>query len=307
MTSTFTIIFFLLLSLATGFCQQNPGSFQATRSATSARQIVPAIKESIDVPLYVVNGIPWAESDGPLPDPNDILSVSVLRKETLQIFSCSRSRDVIVIQTKRLDGHAFIVRDKDSGQPLPKATLQLINADDTLTVAANEEGLINIPSRLSTKTATAMISYAGYLPLERKLEGLKGEVFLQKDIREISEVVVVSSQGRRCRRCGIWYRRVHTHEAQGKKVSSALTTSIYPNPVQKGSFFHLVFTGASDELMTLNLYSTSGNLVINKTINVNKGVNRLKVDTGEQVASGIYIVRVQHAKATLVNEKVLIQ
>jgi hypothetical protein len=264
-------------------------------------------------PILIIDGVIQKSNNLSQLIPDEVVSIEILKYPNTPIATHYTKKPVISIITRAGNRKTFLVKDKQSGEILPKATLRFWLEGDTTTMLGDKSGVLTINGNKIKAGAKVKVSHTGYLPVEANIEDLPERILLEKDFKTCAAVIVVAYEPTRCGRCvsGCGYSTFRCEWiTRDSKLTSAknIMTSLYPNPVQKGNFFHLQFTGKQDEALTMNLYSLNGSLILSRPIKIMKGNNTQSVRADQRLAAGIYIVHLKNAAGTvLMNEKLMIQ
>ena len=138
-----------------------------------------------------------------------------------------------------------------------------------------------------------------------KLEQDQVMIFLERETRELEEVVVVS-RTIYCRRIVCTFCGIHIAESIAEDVRKSdapgFSFFMYPNPVSKNSLIHFrfsfPFTG------NIHVFNSSGQLV--KEAHMNTGKNLSGSLQLPALAPGIYFVSIINSDKTSLTERILI-
>jgi hypothetical protein len=308
---TLVIPFLLLIHLAFGRKDSIPSS---ATSLFSCRVGIARTPE----PIVIIDGVVQKFFELSHLNPNQILSITILKYPNTPLPTHNDRSPVISIVTKEGEKTSFIIKDKESGKVLPDATVKLLSGQDTSTFLADNEGRVRMPQLKFVNDMNLLVSHVGYKTREMFLRNITTEILMEKDIQLCLPVIVLqfihlkrrmiygeTSRIPDCRIDTITnFNKLETARTDKKE----LTGLLYPNPVQKGDFFHLQFTGKQDEALTVNLYSLNGSLLLSRPIRIMKGNSTQNIRVDQRLATGLYIVHLQNAAGTiLMNEKLMIQ
>jgi hypothetical protein len=279
-------------------------NFQKNQSEVKVRIRCLPTKSIKGNPLLIIDGIPVEFEKLNNLNPDDIESIIILKDSLVSgIISCRQNNGVIIVTTKAFATRKFQIKDILSGNNLPGATLTFVSNNDdpdTLQFAANDNGMITTDKLKLGIDYKVTITSAGYKPLSAEYKkGITAvETFLmERDIQEFAPVVVQSGIGFGCRRtivCRIGSVSVCLMDV--KKISKESIPlrlhSIYPNPVQKGRALMIEVTNAQSALLYVKFFAADGRQLLLQSVTVNKGANKIPIQTDSRWASGVYFVQV---------------
>lgn len=99
------------------------------------------------------------------------------------------------------------------------------------------------------------------------------------------------------------YVKLETTDFDGSKIMMSFAAvkrvaledqkvSIYPNPIATGSTFKIQFESKADEIINIQFINTSGQIVGEKLVELERGLNVISIET-DKFTQGIYIVNLQ--------------
>jgi hypothetical protein len=77
---------------------------------------------------------------------------------------------------------------------------------------------------------------------------------------------------------------------------------VYPNPFN--SFIELGFNSSSDAGVRLSIADMTGRIIYSDEYNVQEGDNNIRINTLENIPSGIYFLRMEHGTSRLTSKLV---
>ncbi len=268
-------------------------------------------------PLLVVDGVTVPFNNLSSLNPNDIESISILKDASaVAIYGCRAGSAVIIITTKSSGTREFIVKDFTDGNRIPGATLTFTpakNKTDTLMFVADEKGQV-VTDRLKKGIEYAVnvtsVGYKNY-SYPAKPSGKTTELLLERDFR-VNEEVIVKGYGVSIRcctlRCGGWHKKSEYTVADNKKGELFAANKIYPSPVQRSQSLTAELESTSDQKIQVSIMSINGQTVASYPYQLNKGANRIAVNTSGNWSAGTYVLTVSSAgKQLLYQQKIIIQ
>ena len=271
-------------------------------------------------PLYVINGYPVLNMDEIKSlNVNDVESINILKESVAAaIYSCRPARGLILITTKQSKLRKFIIKDFQDGSRLPRATVSFISTDkkDTIMTVANDSGVV-VTDRLKGYVSYSMVvSSVGhkihFSLLSNSYRYKEQEIFLLREVKECSEVILESFAGRTiyCRRiwCGIRGSYIKaTPEVITMKAPETPNLKIFPNPVQRGSVFNIHFNNHDRNDKMVRIVSMDRKNMLQQVGKANEGRNVFQIQTDSRWAAGIYFVQIYENGKLLTSEKIIIQ
>jgi TonB-dependent SusC/RagA subfamily outer membrane receptor len=246
--------------------------------------------------------------------PDDIVSITILKDAAaIAIWGSQARNGVIIITTKNASVRKFIIKDFQTGEKVPLATIRFTSATDTLVAVANEDGILLTdklkPGIKYEMTATS----AGYKSFTIAVKEKEQEILLEKDIKENENVLVKATYCFLFSRCWICCRGTVTlskYVKTGDKKPSAaeIIKPLYPNPVRRSGVYNLELENDRDETMQLSVITLDGRMIVLQSQKISKGLNHLSMVAESKWAAGIYIVQLRNEKGTVIRqEKLMIQ
>ncbi len=265
-------------------------------------------------PLVVIDGQPVELSGIKDLNPNDIESIEILKDAaTPAIYGCGASKGVIIITTKRSRLREFIVKDILDAGKIAGATVSFISNKDTLMFIASDDGKVTTdklkPGEEYILTVTA-VGYKYYSTIYTKGHLKKQDLLLERDEKIGSDVIVVAYEGctLKCRLICRGVRIIDSVQVYKTKAVGPDVTTIYPNPVQRGSTITIETLSDNNKAGQVNIFDLSGKLVFSQSIKTVKGINRFPVTTDSRWTAGVYIVQLFSEKGDkIMQQKLMIQ
>jgi len=317
------LLFFLLIVHVLGSAQQHIinadsivkllsgktgcGMFSQPKEKEYKLSLFSCLKINIDTPFYVVDGIPKEESEVKKINPDDIISIDILKPLHVKLY-CNSSTPLIVIVTKNANQRTIIVKDAETGERLPSATVEFseMQGERTRLIADSAGGVITnkIESGKQYELRVSSIGYKSFTAtVNTKVLKTNYTVLLQKDHRELMEVVVSSIVCHTiCRR---WIRCIKISTRQQIAANQG-RIKIYPNPVLRSQKINLEFESQKVEKITVRLFSIDGKLVSSGEYRFDNGINRISYPINSWIPAGVYSFQLTDQDGRLINTEQLI-
>ena len=209
----------------------------------------------------------------------------------------------------------------ESNEPVPFASI-VVKGFNRLGTSADSSGYFSIDKFPAQKDLTLEISSVGYDTKEIKINNgkdLPAEVILSMNqpVIEPLAVVVVGRQVRLggYRTGGVCIRtkipkEIETIAAKEPKVLTGAISSlkIYPNPVLRNTQLNFELNSAGGMAVRISVISMNGNVVLERTENIIKGLNRFAITIDPAWSAGIYFLKFQDQEGKLLRtEKFVVQ
>lgn len=282
------------------------------------------VKIVYDKPLYIVDEEIKEDVDVKDLDPNDIENITILKgPEATTLFGSRGEPGVIIITTK--SRRTIKIKDAESGEPIPAATVDLIygkHKQHSVRLIADSLGRVVLDKIKPGIKYELLVSNVGYETFTAFVNTTLKiySVPLQRNYSELQEVVVTSGQLIRCR--NIAYniakafcdcldeirivRSTSIYSVNSKDVERDL--KIYPNPVSRSQEVIIEFENVKQGTITLRLFSLDGRAVGAKEYEAKKGVNKISYFINAQLAAGTYAIQLIDENNKLIKtEKLMIQ
>jgi len=272
-----------------------------------------------NVPLYVVDGVPYEPDQIKSIKPNDIESIDIIKAPlTEAIFSCRAPRSaVIIITTKKAYERKFTIKDsKDRvGVGFATITATSLKTGDSVSFVANEFGRIKT-DLLKSLDYKLKISSAGYKTRELSLRDIarnRNEILLQRDVIELKSVDVVGYRTIRCRTIscgmqGVSICRWVTNK-QGNQLNNVSPKwNVYPNPVAQSGTISISFPNVKEGLYQIRLTGSSGQLIYSCQKQISSKNQTEQIHLTAHTAAGIYLLQiVDEQHKTVQSSKLIVQ
>jgi hypothetical protein len=278
--------------------------------------------DSTTQPILVVDGVVRELGGLGSINPNDIVSVDILKDASSNIISCGPRRGVIVVTTRFASLRKFIIRDFLSNEKIPFASVSFHSATDSVNIIADENGKVETDRLKPSVQYRVTVSSSGYKSISLSALGKTGgqmDILLQRDMKECESVIISSTV---ClKRVSCFYAICSTGCPRKKSKAiidssnSSFTQpildnniSLYPNPVQRGQIFHLNYEARIGEALQLTITAMNGKTMLTESRKADKGLNRFSFSTSAEWAAGIYIVQLRNeAGKNIKTDKLSIQ
>jgi hypothetical protein len=271
-----------------------------------------ASKKNTEAPLVIIDGVLCENVQFQKLNPDDIVSIEVLKSASFNIVSCRPAADVIIITTKEIQKRKFIIKDNKDSSIISGATISLTEKNNTIKGAADDKGVFAADKLKRGVEYEMIVSSVGYKTIKTSYTTnffAEQEIFMEKDLKTNDEVVVVSYVIR-CGRCGrtCWGQHITSKEIKAAEKSQELipVKSIYPNPVQRNNVFNLEFKNEKNETLQLSVAGFDGRTVMIQPQKVIDGLNRISIIADPRWTAGVYIVLVKNEKGNVIKQDKLV-
>lgn len=275
--------------------QNSPGGVPGPAAASPGIRLRCGMTPVDTRPLYIVDGNIW-DGVGGL-DPNDIESVSVLKPpSTLALYGSRGVNGVILVTTKSL---WITIRDSVNGSTIPFATIEVRSDERVFTVRSDAEGkarLQGIWPRGDYRITVSSMGYrkAAFHPDTSRNKNLL-TVYLARDIRTCSEVVVMARQATRIS-CGFMcvtgFFKCDQHTKEKKPINERPSISLFPNPATRGSIISIAFDSESAGELFIEMADMQGRRLLQRNYRPVKGKNIVSMPVDKTWTAGIYFIKV---------------
>jgi hypothetical protein len=270
-----------------------------------------------EAPFYVVDGIPADETEIRKIDPDNIISIDILRTSDFVLGCGPANGPIIIIVTKNTDQRTIIIRDAETGKPIPAASVELMSSEtnrEKISFIADSAGrvIINkIESGIAYELTISSVGYKNFVSIVNTMVLQPSHaIFLEKDHRVLTEVIVVS-HGRRTIGCCVGIRCCKIYKEEKTKIDSreeAIPIRVYPNPVLRSHDIKLEFKVNDEQKFAIKLFSLDGRLVSSREYRLISGINRLSFPVSASIAAGVYSIQLIGQSGRLIKtEKLIIQ
>ena len=308
------LLFLLLLFFQCSFAQLTDTMVALVDENKNGHLIVFHCSRSVDDPkeiLIIVDGIPILGNGLREIDPNEILSITILKDAEAQALYGSRGiNGVIIIETKRSGPLQFVVKDLIDGHPIPLATVSLISKEHK-----------NIFSAKTNDTGFISFKYAGWDEIIVSAIGYKNdtiknfaafsnrEILLKRDYKNCNEVVVVSQGATRCIHCSsCCFRIIRSTTAAAQETTGLVNLKIYPDPVNRGQPFNIEFQGQQIANVVIRMVAADGKIIFQKEVKVEEGFQHLAISTESKWAAGSYFIQlISNKEKPILQKQIVIQ
>ncbi|HEX7906203.1 MAG TPA: T9SS type A sorting domain-containing protein [Chitinophagaceae bacterium] len=268
---------------------------------------------SSNEPLIIVDGIPIENKSIASLNPSDIESIEVLKDVAALALCGGRGyAGVIIITTKAKSG--FVVKDFLTGTSIAFATVvftSVKNIKDTLAFIADDNGIVvtdklKAGEKYSVKVTS--VGYKGYHTNYKRVNK-RQEFLLERDVVLNSEVVVTNTYCPRRISCGFTVTKISHSPSLIDSVSSVrVKSTVFPNPVQRGSSFSVELNGVEEKSISITILDAGGRQVKAQSIQTVKGINKFSINTDSRWAAGIYFIKLENEQQRLIKtEQIVIQ
>ena len=264
-------------------------------------------------PLYVVDGIPYDPDQIKSINPDDIESISILKKSVSAIIGCRPSNGVILITTKKANEKKVIIKDsKDRvGVGFATITATSLKTGDSVSFVANEFGRIET-GLLKSLDYKLTVTCAGYKSKHISLRNVSKsnyEILLERDLIELKEVTVVGyATGCICTtlHCVCGGVRIQTFQAEKNVSETNKSVKIYPNPVSPSGTINISFPNVKEGLYQIRITGSSGQLIYSCQKQISNKNQTEQIHLPAHSAAGVYFIQLIDEQKKLVQSSKLI-
>ncbi len=267
-------------------------------------------RDTVNKPMWVVDGVVVTEEQVAKIDPNTIESVNILKEDS--IVGCHQgSRSGIIVITLKKTNNVLTIADEENGEGIPAASFQLISAGDSSWQTADNKGQILKKKLVKGNEYTVLVTAIGYKPVTVSLtEGRLPEIIkMQRKATCEENVTVVATY--RIRRacylsCGLVTTLINEQNKQGP-VSVNNQFFVYPNPLIRGQQQTIEWTAAKTASYTLQVFDQGGKMLWSNHIKAVQGLNRYTWQPPQQWTAGTYMLRLSCADGKYVASSKMIR
>lgn len=291
----------------------------STKSPVGIRMRCGGSLQSGNEPLFVIDGDPYQNLKLSLLNPHTIDSIFVLKGATaLALYGSAGENGVVIITTKKLKQRTFIIKDFADGSAIAGATVSFISANkkDTITMAANDSGIVSTNKLKLSSGYEMKVSSTGYhsfsLFISTTNNSLQRDIYLNRDTKSCEPVILSATQCRMisctlyCRVSGMTIKYMASPKLDTQH--QPLSLKIYPNPLQKGGTINLQFNINDENDKSIRLISLDGKQLLQQPLQTSKGNTVSFVSADSRWASGIYFIQLICEKGrVLASEKIIIR
>jgi len=299
---------------------ENAAALKQSGTPEASTRIVMRCGPSIskgNEPLYVVDGVPYDQDQIKSINPNDIVSIDIIKAPlTETIFSCRTPRSaVILITTKRAYEKKFTIKDsKDRvGVGFATITATSLKTGDSVSFVANEFGRIET-GLLKYLDYKLTVTCSGYSPKQILLRDVmknKYEILLEREVSELKEITVIGYAVRRvCTtlRCTSARVRIQTFQVEKNVFETNKEVKIYPNPVSASGTISIFFPNSKEGLYQIRLTSSSGQVIYSCQKLISNKNQTEQILLPAYSSAGVYLLQVVDEQKKIVqSSKVVIQ
>jgi len=255
--------------------------------------------------LIVVDGVQVAGEGLADLNPNDILSITILKDPVAQaLYGIRGMNGVILITTKRTT--EFVVKDSIDGHAISSATVSFMSHEkNLLTLIASDSGRVVTGIKGWDQI---VISATGYKndTIKHFTVLNKKEILLHRDYKSCSEITVTGYGIRtiRCHGCSCRIIRTATVYDRENKQTSKLKA--YPNPIARGQKFNIEFNNEQAGSFIVRLIAVDGKMVFQNELIVEKGLTHLTISADSKWAAGSYFIQLISNEEKLILQKQIV-
>ncbi|TMI63631.1 MAG: T9SS type A sorting domain-containing protein [Bacteroidetes bacterium] len=249
-------------------------------------------------PLLVIDGIPYEYGSFKKINPDDIESIEILKDAAASaIYGYRASNGVIIITTKSSKLRKFIIKDFLGGKIVPGATVKFKSQkdrNDSLVIAANDSGYVltnKLKPGIDYDIEVSSIGYKAYQSYFKNPSSYNMQtIFLEKNINKLEELIVVSTDGGRCIKCGCRCSVIRCYYSIIDTVKQKPSFKIYPNPVNSGASINLELPANLSVNFIVRIFSLSGATVFQQKFSSVK-TNTINLLLNSRLSASEYIVQ----------------
>jgi len=281
----------------------------------SARIIIRCQKTITDdmKPLLIIDGRLTEFKSLSQFNPDSIASVDILKSATATaLYGYRGANGVIIVTTKYSFVRKFIIKDFLDGTGIAGATVTFSSAQkkDFLSMAANQDGIVETKALQKDSTYTITVSSVGHLVKIFIFKNGRSyevkEILMERNVKPCYEVVVVSGPERviRCFFGTGWVRE----KAENPVINKPIHFKAYPNPVQKSGVINIEFKAQEEAIKAARLLSLDGKILLQQQLSAKEEVQKFQLSTDSRWPSGIYFVQLLYENGQVAaSDKIIIQ
>ncbi len=282
-------------------------------------------------PLFVVDGIPFEASDIKSINPADILEITILKTASAAIYGNRALNEVVIITTKKQYHREIIIRDAMNLLGVSNATVEARSnqTGKSFFFTADQVGKLETDS-LRSNDYIIRVSAVGYKAKEvslKMIQHYKGEIKLEREFVELTEINIVAYQTIRCRSMsgGVVHKSEHcgsficsavgiqiTNISEETKISNSINInkaiSVYPNPVAASGTINFSFPNVKPGQYQARMLSAAGQLLYSFQKQISGKGETEQIHLNSNTLPGMYIVQViDEQKKLLQTSKIVVQ
>jgi hypothetical protein len=264
-----------------------------------------------DTPIYFIDGTPVEYKQLGKLNPNDIVSIDVLKESATGIISCRAPQGVVVIVTKQSFMKRLQVKDLQTNEGIPGATItfKMKNTAETKIISVNERGIIDFNIQ-NQNYDSVIVSSVGYQNFETSYDVFKRQgykFYLKQQVKPLREVTVIG-YSKRTTRCGMIISKSYVSDNSDCTVFSKTSIKLFPNPVSTSGTIQLSFGSLKSGMYQLRLLNASGQLFYSFQKQISSPNQTEQIHLHERMSAGVYTLQVLDEKKKLVQtNKVVVQ
>jgi hypothetical protein len=244
-----------------------------------------------ETPLIVIDGVIMKWDSLAKINPDDILSITILKNPEGQgLYGYQAMNGVIIMTTKKEKTAEFLVQDIVNSHPVPLATFSFLSSNGKMiaAVTADDSGRAVIKNNEWDKIIVSAIGYKN------------------DTIESALSWTGVRSRWICCGCCGIRMVRCTVHTAT-EEISPA-KINLYPNPVARGQQFNIEFTLQQAGKFSARLIDAGGRVVLQKEVIVEDGLQRVTFAAENKWAAGSYFIQlISNEGKSILQKQMVIQ
>jgi TonB-dependent SusC/RagA subfamily outer membrane receptor len=236
-------------------------------------------------PLFIVDGVPYEQSEIKTLNPSDIVEITVIKDlQASAIYGCRASRGVILIVTKKAYHRKFVIRDESTQLAVANAAIEAISTKTNMRIsfAANEWGRFETDS---LKSLDYMLTISA--------EGYKTQTISLKTVQQNSGEIKLAAV-----------------EPLQKKmdVNSFALFRVYPTQISKAGAVTISFSHVKPGQYQLRMFNAAGQIfsAVQKQISTKNETMQMHIPGNAM--PGMYIIQIVNEQQQLIHSsKLLVQ
>nr|WP_294906004.1 carboxypeptidase regulatory-like domain-containing protein [uncultured Lacibacter sp.] len=236
-------------------------------------------------PLFIVDGVPYEQSEIKTLNPHDIVEITVLKDlHATAIYGCRATNGVVLITTKKAYHRKFVIKDEHTQLAVANATIEATSTktNKRISFAANEWG------RFETDSLQSL----DYM-LTISAEGYKTQTISLKIVQQNSgEIKLEAVQ-------------------QAKKqmdVNSFALFRIYPTQISKSGAVTISFSHVKPGQYHLRMFNVAGQIFSAMQKQISTKNETMQIHIPDNAMPGMYIIQIVNEQQQLIySSKLLVQ
>lgn len=267
-----------------------------------------------DEPLIIIDGEQVKNGKWNNIDPNDLESVEILKTDS-SFVHCHSLKAVILITSKKNILRKFLIKDAASGESIAGATVEFKSGKHRIMTTTNEKGFATADGLKKNMQYSLKVTVAGYHSFETDFKNISAaipmEIPMEREIKECSEVEVVSYATIRCRNvtCTVSSICRGGWTIAGDSVTEKqFSARLYPNPAPRSGPVSIELDNKMPENVQIKIFSPDGKLLQSHPQKNAPAFARWTLPLNSRWVPGTYFVQITgHKGRSIRTEKLVIQ